>query len=79
MLHIVKMISLRLAMIAHGIPENWTARLADGLGIQSVEDLASMKADAVDRVPKEFRKRIYDLRNAYAPDNVTLWTYYGDM
>ena len=73
------MISLRLAMMAHDIPAKWTARLADGLGIQSVEDLESMQADAVDRVPKQFRTRIYNLRNTYAPDNATWWTYYGDM
>jgi hypothetical protein len=64
--------SLRLAMIAHGIPNRWTARLAAGLGISVVEDLADLTAETIMLVPTEFRQRIVDLRNFYAPGNMTL-------
>ncbi len=63
---------LRLAMIAHGIPEKWTNRLANALGIKDVEDLAGLKYDTIMKIPKMFRQNIIDLRNNYVPDNMTL-------
>ena len=60
-------------MIDHGIPKNSTHRVAAGLGIQGVEDLASMKFEAIMLVPKQFWQAILDLRNSYAADNETLW------
>ena len=64
--------SLRLAMIAHGIPEKWTHRLANALGIKSVEDLAGLRYDTIMKIPTMFRQNIIDLRNNYVPDNMTL-------
>ena len=64
--------SLRLAMMAHGIPKKWTHRLANALGIKSVEDLVGLKYDTIMIIPKMFRQNIIDLRNAYVPDDMTL-------
>jgi hypothetical protein len=64
--------SLRLAMMDHGIPKRWTHRLANALGIKSVEDLVRLKYDTIMIIPKMFRQNIIDLRNAYLPDNMTL-------
>jgi hypothetical protein len=58
-------------MIAHGIPAKWTARLADALGVSSVEDLARLSSEDVMRVPFEFRQRIIDLYNCFVPENKT--------
>ena len=59
-------------MMDHGIPKRWTHRLANALGIKSVEDLAGLKYDTIMIIPKMFRQNIIDLRNAYLPDNMTL-------
>jgi len=58
-------------MIAHDIPAGWTARLADALGVSSVEDLAGLSSEDVMRVPFEFRQRIIDLYNFSVPENHT--------
>jgi hypothetical protein len=58
-------------MLAHDIPAGWTARLADALGVLSVEDLAGLSPEHVMRVPSEFRKRIIDLYNFSVPENQT--------
>jgi hypothetical protein len=71
--------SLRLAMIAHDIPQNWTARLTAVLGISGVEDLADLSLETIMLVPTEFRQRIIDLRNFYAPGNMTLLYWPADM
>ncbi len=60
-------------MIKHGIPNEWTSRLAEQLGIQSVEDLETMEIERAERVPIEFKQQIYDLRNFYVPSDWTLW------
>ena len=59
-------------MIAHGIPKKWTHRLANALGIKSVEDLAGLQYHTIMIIPTMFRQKIIDLRNAYVPDNMTL-------
>ncbi len=71
--------SLRLAMIAVGIPKKWTSRLMHGLGISSVEELADLETDAVMRVPMQFRDALIVLRNSHVPDNTTLWYKTVDM
>ena len=58
-------------MIAHGIPPKWTARLADALGVSSVEDLAGLSSEDVMRVPFKFRQRIIDLYNCFVAENKT--------
>ncbi len=66
-------------MIAHGIPNHWTARLAAVLGISGVEDLADLSLETIWLVPTEFRQRIIDLRNFYARGNMTLLYWPADM
>lgn len=58
-------------MHAVSIPKNWTSRLAAGLGIMCVEDLADLTPTAIMRVPTQFRQQLIDLRNLYEQDNVT--------
>ncbi len=70
--HIFTMRSLRLAMMEHGIPKRWTHRLANALGIKSVEDLAGLQYDTIMIIPTMFRQNIIDLCNAYVPNNMTL-------
>ena len=65
-------------MIAHGIPVRWTHRLANALGIQGVEDLATVQFDMIMHVPTAFRQRVMDLRNFYRDDNATMWTTPSD-
>ena len=60
-------------MIAHGIPEDWTDRLAVMLRITCVRDLLALGPAAVRRVPPQFRQRIMDVRNSLAPGTETLW------
>lgn len=71
--------SLRLAMRAVGIPNRWTSRLMDGLGISSVEELADLTPAAIMLVPTQFRQQLIDLRNLYAQDNVTHMYLAADM
>jgi hypothetical protein len=66
--------SLRLVMIAHGIPARWTHHLAAGLGIRSVADLAALQIDVVFLVPAEFRQSICDLRNSYKAPDAETWS-----
>jgi hypothetical protein len=65
--------SLRLAMIAHGIPARCTHTFAEDLDIKSVEDLREMPIYAVLFVPINFRQNIINLRNFYKHDGDEMW------
>ena len=56
--------SLRLAMIAHGVPANQTAFLAERLGITSLADLADLHIINLMRVPDVLRLPLLRLHNA---------------
>lgn len=63
---------LRLAMKTEGIPRHWRDRLANILGIKSLQDLAAMKRDTVDLAPRIYHRRIINLRNVNSIDS-TWW------
>lgn len=65
--------SLRLAMIAHGIPAAETAALAELLGIESLEDIEELLFGTFMCVPLAFRSRVLALRNRYKRDDDTDW------
>ncbi len=76
------MSSLHLAMIAHGVPEEDTAFLAERLGIQSLEDIASVNFQRVlAKVPRargDLRYAFVDMHNAYVPDKPWNVVHTGD-
>ena len=57
--------SLRLAMIAHGIPHDDVADLAALLRIETLEDLEELHFTTFMQVPHAHRDGILALRNAY--------------
>ena len=71
--------SLRLAMIAHGIPEAETAALAALLRIGTLEDVQDMHFVAFLRVPHAFRYRILALRNRHKRAGDDDWLVPADV
>jgi len=67
--------SLRLAMIAHGIPADQTHGLVSTLELESVDDLGALDVMKLYLVPVEYRNSVIDLRNFFKPDDATMWTY----
>jgi hypothetical protein len=57
--------SLRIAMIAHGVPNHQTAWLAERLNIQSIADLGNLSVIHVVRVPHHLRAALIRLRLAH--------------
>jgi hypothetical protein len=68
------MVSVRRAMMNHGIPSAWTGRLSDEFGLKSVEDIKNMELFDIKRAPKEFWQKIMDMRNLYKEDDATMWS-----
>ena len=73
--NMMRLDTLRIAMINHNIPEEMTETLTEVLGIQGVDQLADMRWSAVLRTPEEYHQRIMDLRNCYKRGNQTMWTF----
>lgn len=71
--------SLRLAMLAHGVPANQTAALAELLGIQSTNDLAGLSIVHVVRVPRPLRAAFIRLRHAHCPPENVWETFTVDF
>jgi hypothetical protein len=71
--------SLRLAMIAHGVPTNQTGVLAELLGIQSTADLAGLSIVHVVRVPRPLRAAFIRLRHAHCPPDAVWETFNVDF
>jgi hypothetical protein len=70
--------SLRIAMIAHGIPANKTFVIAEELGLQDVQDLENMQMFDLLFADAEFRGRLIQLRNTFKRDGEADWPVPAD-
>jgi hypothetical protein len=61
------------AMVAHGIPTNKTAVIADELELTSLADLAEMRMFDLVFADAHFRGRLVALRNAHKPAGAEDW------
>jgi hypothetical protein len=61
------------AMVAHGIPTNKTAVIADELELTSLDDLAEMRMFDLLFADAQFRGRLIALRNAHKPAGAEDW------
>ncbi len=64
-------------MIAHGVPANQTAWLAERLGINSLADLAGLSITHVVRVPRWLRGPFIRLRHANCPPDAVWQQFTG--
>ena len=71
--------SLRLAMLAHGIPNDQTAALAADLDWRNIEDIQGMAFFHMLRVPHELRWGILALRNRYKRAGESDWVIPADV
>ena len=60
-------------MVAHGIPTNKTAVIADELDLASLSDLAQMHMFDLIFADAEFRGRLIACRNAHKPAGAEDW------
>ena len=71
--------SLRLAMLAEGIPNDQTAALAADLDWEKIEDIQGMAFFHMLRVPHELRWGILALRNRYKRAGESDWVIPADV
>ena len=71
--------SLRLAMIAHGIPDDQTTALVADLDWGDIEDIQGMTWFHMLRVPHELRWGILALRNRYKRAGESDWVLPADV
>jgi hypothetical protein len=61
------------AMVDQEIPLDSCKRLAEKLGLNSIEDIPRLVPDCLDSVPLKYKRAIIDLRNAHVAIHVTKW------
>ena len=71
--------SLRLAMLVHGIPNDQTADLEADLAWEDIEDIQGMAFFHMLRVPHELRWGILALRNRYKRAGESDWVIPADV